>query len=65
MKNFILAFVLLLPLVFIFNGGALIYNFAGLFYAAILWKAAHTDKGKKFINDLYKYTEFLTKKYLK
>lgn len=65
MKNYIIAFVLLLPLVLIFNGGALIYNFVGLAYLLILWKAAHTAKGKRFVNELYNYTEFLTDKYLR
>ena len=65
MKNYIIAFVLLLPLVLIFNGGALGYNLAGLAYALVLWKAAHTATGKRFVNELYNYTEFLTDKYLR
>lgn len=65
MKNYLITFVLLLPLVLVFSGGALVYNLAGLAYAAILWKAAHTTKGKAFINKVYNYTEFLTDKYLR
>lgn len=65
MKSYLIAFVLLLPLLLIFNGGALVYNLAGLAYTLVLWKAAHTDKGKKFVNELYNYTEFLTNKYLR
>lgn len=65
MKNYIIAFVLLLPLLLIFNGGALIYNFVGLAYALALYRLAHTNKGKIFVNELYNYTEFLTDKYLR
>lgn len=65
MKNYVIAFVLLLPLLLIFNGGALIHNFVALVYAFILRKAAHTNKGKNFVNELYNYTEFLTDKYLR
>lgn len=65
MKNYLIAFSLLLPLVLIFNGGALIYNFVGLAYLLILWKAAHTHKGKKFINELYEYSEYLNDKIFK
>lgn len=65
MKSYLIAFVLLLPLLLIFNGGALIYNFVGLVYALALYRLAHTTKGKEYINKVYNYTEFLTDKYLR
>lgn len=65
MKKFIIAFALMLPLVLIAGGGALIYNIAGLAYALMLYRLAQTAKGKKFVNDLYEYTEFLTNKIYK
>ena len=65
MKKFIIAFALLLPLALIVGEGALIYNIVGIAYALVLYRLAHTAKGKKFVNDLSEYTEFLTNKIYK
>lgn len=65
MKNFTIAFILLLPLILIFNGGTLIYNFVGLMYALVLYRLARSTKGKEYINNVCNYTDFLTDKYLR
>lgn len=65
MKNYFAAFILLLPLFLIFNDGQLTWNLAGLVYALVLYRIANTAKGKKFVNDLYEYTEYLTNKIYK
>lgn len=65
MKNYFAAFILLLPLFLIFNDGQLTWNIAGLVYAFVLYRLANTAKGKKFVNDLYEYTEYLTNKIYK
>lgn len=65
MKKYFAAFILLLPLLLIFNGGQLTWNLAGLVYAFVLYRLANTAKGKKFVNDLYEYTEYLTNKIYK
>lgn len=59
-----LASVLLLPLLLIVKEGNLIHNFAGLAYALILCRAAHTGRGKRFVGQLYDDVEGLTEKIL-
>lgn len=55
----------MLPALLVFTYGSLLVTFLGLVYALVLYKLAHTSKGKKFINDLYEYTESLENKIFK
>ena len=55
----------MLPALLIFTNGSLLVTILGLVYALALYKLAHTPKGKKFVSDLYEYTENLEDKIFK
>lgn len=55
----------MLSALLVFTYGSLLVTSFGLVYSLVLYKLAHTSKGKKFINDLYEYTESIENKIFK